>query len=190
MVCNLLSKVINAQKFAKTKHKHQLRKNCKTPYWHHLRQVVQNLQKLGIKNQDVLDAGWLHDTIEDTDTDFDDIEELFGKKTAQIVARVTKDTRTPQKQREKNYLTQLKKASWEAKVVKLCDILANIADLENSGFSKSKKVKQVKDKIQYLKAIKPGIIQNKSKLSGLDKIEKQLHELLIKYKQNTISFTK
>ena len=185
-----MSSANKAKSFARKKHKHQLRKDKKTPYWHHLRQVVQNLQKLGIKNQDVLAAGWLHDTIEDTDTDFDDIKELFGKKTAQIVAQVTKDTRIPQKQREKNYLTQLKKASWEAKVVKLCDILANIADMENSGFSKSKKVKQVKDKIQYLKAIKPGIIKNKSKLSGLKKLEKQLNQLLIKYNQNTIFLEK
>jgi len=62
--------------------------------------------------------------------------------------------------------------------------------LEHSGFSKTKKVKQVKDKIQYLKAIKPGIIKNKSKLSGLKKLEKQLDELLIKYNQNTIFLIK
>jgi len=186
----LQSRLLKAKQFAKKKHAHQKRKDGKTLYWHHLKQVVQNLQKLGIKHQDILAAGWLHDAIEDTDTDFDDIEELFGKKTAQIVAQVTKDTRTPQKQREKNYQTLLKKASWEAKVVKLADILVNIADLENSGFSKTKKVKQVKDKIQYLKAIKPGIIQNKSKLSGLKKLEKQLNQLLIKYNQNTISMVK
>lgn len=185
-----MSSVNKAKSFAMKKHKHQLRKDKKTPYWIHLRQVVQNLQKLGIKNKNILAAGWLHDTIEDTDTDFDDIEELFNKKTAQIVAQVTKDTRIPQKQREKNYLTQLKKAFWEAKAVKLCDILANIADLENSGFSKLKKLKQVKDKLRDLSAIKHGIIQNKSKLSGLDKIEKQLNQLLIKYNQNIISLVK
>jgi len=120
VVCNLLSKVINAKKFAKTKHKHQLRKNCKTPYWYHLRQVVQNLQKIGIKNQDILAAGWLHDTIEDTDTDFDDIEELFGKKTAQIVAQVTKDTRLPQKQlHTKNYQTDTMNASYILTLIEL-----------------------------------------------------------------------
>lgn len=55
---------------------------------------------------------------------------------------------------------------------------------------KSKKLKQVKDKLRDLSAIKHGIIQNKSKLSGLDKIEKQLNQLLIKYNQNTIILVK
>jgi len=41
-----------------------------------------------------------------------------------------------------------------------------------------------------IEAIKPGIIKNKSKLSGLDKIEKQLNQLLIKYNQNTIFLEK
>jgi len=186
----LQSKSLNAKQFARKKHEYQKRKDGKTPYWYHLRTVVHNLQKIGIRNPDILCAGWLHDTIEDTDTDFDDIEERFGKKTAQIVSQVTKDTRTPQKERERNYLIQLKKVSWEAKAIKLCDILANIADLENSGFSKSKKLKQVKDKLQYLSAIKPGIMKNKSKLPGLKQLENQLNELLIKYNQNSVFLTK
>ena len=178
-----MQKTSKAQSFAKKKHQHQFRKDRKTPYWHHLKQVVQNLQKLGIKNQDILCAGWLHDTIEDTDTDFDDIEERFGKTTAKIVSQVTKDTRIPQKQRESQYLLQLKRASWEAKAVKLGDLAANIADLKNSGYTNQKKVKQVKDKLKYLSAIKPGLVKNKSKLPGLQKIETQLNLSLFEYRQ-------
>ena len=37
--------IIKAQKFAKEKHKHQTRDDCKTPYWKHLQKVVQNLEK-------------------------------------------------------------------------------------------------------------------------------------------------
>jgi len=176
-----MQKISKASRFAKKKHQHQLRKDCKTPYWHHLKQVVQNLQKLGIKNQDILCAGWLHDTIEDTDTDFDDIAKEFGKNTAKIVAQVTKDTRIPQKQRESEYLLQLKSASWQAKAVKLGDLVANIADLKNSGFSKQEKLKQVRDKIKYLSAIKPGLVKNKSNLPELKKIENELNDLLVQY---------
>jgi len=184
----LNSKVINAKKLAKKKHKHQFRKDGKTHYWKHLEQVVKLLEKMGIKDKDILCAGWLHDTIEDTDTDFDDINEKFGKKVADIVASVTKDTRQIQKLREKNYILQLKKASWQAKVVKLCDIVANIADLENSCFSESKILKQVKEKIPFLNAIKHGISSKKSHLLGLSKIENELNELLEKYHQKPIRF--
>jgi len=184
---NLYKIIKSAEKFAKKKHAHQKRKDCKTPYWHHLRTVVKNLQKLGIKDQNILCAGWLHDTIEDTDTDYDDIQEQFGKITAKIVTQVTKDTRIPQKLRESLYIQQLKHASWQAKAVKLGDLLANIDDLKNSGFSNQKKKNQGKDKIKYLLAIKPGLVKNKSKLPGLQKIQTNLNELLIKYGQKPIS---
>ena len=185
-----MNRILLAISFAKKKHRYQLRKDCTTPYWHHLKQVVQNLQKLGIKNQDILCAGWLHDTIEDTNTDFDDIEKRFGKTTAKIVAQVTKDTRIPQKQRESQYLLQLKRASWQAKAVKLGDLVANIADLKNSGFSKQKKVKEVRDKLKYISAIKPGLVKNKSKLPGLKKIENELNDLLVQYGQKKINLLK
>ena len=133
-----MNKVTKAKIFAKKKHKHLFRKDKKTPYWKHLEQVVKRLEKLGIKDQEILCAGWLHDTIEDTDTDFDDIKENFGKNVAEIVSSVTKDTRLIQKKREQNYILQLKKASWQAKVVKLGDIVSNIADLQNSDFSSKK----------------------------------------------------
>ena len=185
----ITNKISLACSFAMKKHEHQKRKDCKTEYYHHLEDVVENLQKLGIKDQNVLCAGWLHDTIEDTDTDFDDIEELFGKITAKIVSQVSKDTRIPQKQRESQYLLQLKHASWQSKAVKLGDLVANIADLKESGYTNQKKLKQVKDKLKYLSAIKPGLVKNKSKLPGLQKIETQLNDSLVQYRQKKINFS-
>ena len=75
----LKSDLINqAQKFAKEKHKHQTRDDGKTPYWKHLQKVVKNLERLGITDESIICAGWLHDTIEDTDTDDDKIRKKFG----------------------------------------------------------------------------------------------------------------
>jgi len=184
----LNKKVINAKKFAKKKHEGQFRKDGKTEYWKHLEQVVKLLEKIGIKDKDILCAGWLHDTIEDTDTDFDNINEKFGKNVAIIVTSVTKDTRLIEKQREKNYILQLKKASWKAKIVKLADVVANIADLENSCYSSSKIKKQVKDKIPYINAIKPGIVAKKSRFPGLGIIENDLNKLLAEQDQKEIKF--
>jgi len=170
--------IIKARKFAKKKHKHQTRDDKKTPYWKHLQKVVQNLKKLGITDESILCAGWLHDTIEDTDTDYDDIDELFGKKTADIVATVTKDTRMIKKDREIAYCLQLKRGTWQVQVVKLGDILANLEDLENS--SKNKK-QQVKNKLEYYNAIKNGLKKNKRNIPNLDYGFSTLNKLYLKY---------
>jgi len=184
----LHSKVINAKKLAKKKHEGQFRKDKKTEYWKHLEQVVNLLEKMGIKDNDILSAGWLHDTIEDTDTDFDDINEKFGKNVAIIVSSVTKDTRLIQKQREKNYILQLKKSNWQAKAVKLGDVVANISDLKNSGFEFKKQIVHTKTKLPYLFAIKSGLSVNKKNLPGLQIIENELNALLNKYHQKPIRF--
>ena len=173
--------IIKAQKFAKDAHKHQRRDDGKTPYWKHLHKVVQNLEKLGITDESIICAGWLHDTIEDTDTDYDDIYELFGKKTADIVATVTKDTRMVKKAREIAYCNQLKRGTWQAQVVKLGDILANIEDLKNFKKSFSDREKQAKNKLKYYNSIKVGLDKNKRNISNLNFGISTLTKLFLKY---------
>jgi (p)ppGpp synthase/HD superfamily hydrolase len=126
-----MNKVRQAREFAKEKHENQFRKDCKTPYFKHLKQVLKRLEKLGITDKDILCAGWLHDTIEDTSTDYDDINKKWGKKVADIVSSVTKETRLNEKESENKYVQQLKKAPWGAKVIKLADIIANQAIRQN-----------------------------------------------------------
>ncbi len=168
----------DAKNFAKEKHKHQTRDDRKTPYWKHLEKVVTNLEKLGITDKSIICAGWLHDTIEDTATDYDNIYEQFGKKTADIVAIVTKDTRMIKKEREIAYCLQLKRGTWQAQVVKLGDILANLEDLENS---RKNKKQQAKNKQEYYNAIKNGLKKNKKNISNLHSEISTLNELFLKY---------
>ena len=180
--------VEQAKKLAKKKHAHQTRKNGKTPYFNHLAKVVKNLENLGITDKEILCAGWLHDTIEDTDVDYDEIYKKFGKKTADYVASVTKDTRLVKSKQEKQYITQLKKSPWQAKVVKLGDILANFEDLKNSGYDFKKQQSKIHNKIPYILAIKDGIKSNKKKIPNLKKSEDQLNSLLDYYNQKRVSF--
>ena len=175
-----------SKKYAIKQHKGQYRKNNKTPYWHHLQDVVKNLEMMGIKDESILCSGWLHDSIEDTSSDFDDVSKNFGKKIAQIVSDLTKETRLPKNQQEKNYLMQLSTSSWQAKVVKFADILANISDLKNSELNKKQKIVHVKYKIKYLSSIKSGIIENKSKIPNLSQAENMLNLLLKQYGQRKI----
>lgn len=178
---NLKNKILLASNFAKEKHQCQTRRDGKTLYYKHLDDVVMLLKKVGVKDQDILCAGWLHDTIEDTSTDYDDIYEKFGKRVADVVASVTKDTRLPKEMQEKKYLQQLRHSPWQAKIVKLCDIIANITDLENSGYNKEKKIKQVKKKLVYFNAIKSGLIDNKSKIPNVEIVLSEINEILKKY---------
>ncbi len=100
---------------------------------------------------------------------------------------MTKETRLPKNQQEKNYLKQLSASSWQAKVVKLGDILANISDLKNSELTKKQKVIQVKYKIKYLNAIKSGIMRNKSKIPNLSQTENLLNLVLDQYGQRKVT---
>ena len=64
---------------------------------------------MGITDESILCAGWLHDSIEDTSFDFDDVSKYFGKKIAQIVSDVTKETRLPKNHtREKLFKSTIK----------------------------------------------------------------------------------
>ena len=93
---------------------------AKLPYFSHLKDVVKNLKKMKVTNKDTICAAWLHDTIEDTDTDFDSIKDRFGKNVAEIVVSVTKDNRLPKKQREIKYAKDLKFFKCKSKACKNC----------------------------------------------------------------------
>jgi len=181
------NKLILSKQYAIKQHKGQYRKNNKTPYWHHLRDVVKNLEMMGIKDESILCAGWLHDSIEDTSFDYDDVSKLFGKKIAQIVSDLTKETRLPKNQQEKNYLKQLSTSSWQSKVVKFADILANVSDLKNSELTQKQKIIQVKYKIKYLGVIKSEIVENKNKIPNLFEAQNSLNYVFEQYGQRKIT---
>ena len=154
-----MSKVTEARNFAKKKHAGQLRKNGKTTTFSHLKDVVKNLKKMKVTNNDTICAAWLHDTIEDTDTDFDSIRDRFGKNVADIVVSVTKDNRLPKKQREIKYAKDLKSSNIKSKIVKIADILANVNDAPNAGRNTQWEKQQFVKKSKYwsyVSSVKPG----------------------------------
>ena len=51
--------------------------------------LTSTLTEVGVRDPDVLAAALLHDTIEDTETSYDDIRGTFGKPIADLVAEVT-----------------------------------------------------------------------------------------------------
>ena len=152
--------VKNAELFAKKKHSGMMRKDETTSYSKHLEDVVNRLKSLGVIDRELLCAGWLHDTIEDTDTSFDDLYDQFGSRVAVLVSTLSKDMSLPRKKREHEYVKQLKEASFDAKLIKLCDISANLSVLKNYDASKSKKLRSVRQIRHYLTVIKNDLIKN------------------------------
>ena len=181
-----MTKIESAEFFAKDKHKHMTRKDGITPHSAHLASVVSYLKSLGITDEDVLCAGWLHDTIEDTDTTFDDLYERFGKKVAVLVSSLSKDKKLPKKERELLYVKQLKDAPLEAKIIKLCDISANLKDLANSKMSKNQKKKTVNQKLHYILVIKNDIIENKTNYPKISNIIKGINDILVENSQKPV----
>ena len=184
---NQVSKKLDAaEQFAKNKHSGIMQADGITPYWKHLESVVSRLKSIGITDEDMLCAAWLHDTIEDTNTDFDDIHERFGRNVAIMVSSVSKDKRLPKSKREQLYIKQLKEAPWQAQLLKLCDISSNLKNLEKSGWPKEKRSNQVKNKLHYLNAIKPGLIQNKSKIPNIRSIIRGINDVVEEYGQKPV----
>jgi guanosine-3',5'-bis(diphosphate) 3'-pyrophosphohydrolase len=115
--------------FAARAHRNQLRKDEKTPYVAHVVRVTMTVAVVfGCTDETALLAALLHDTIEDTGTDFDDLEERFGRKAAEVVAALTKNAALPEKEREEEYDRRLAQADWRAKLIKLADTYDNLCD--------------------------------------------------------------
>ncbi len=82
------TKVWSAYDFAMHYHEGQKRSSGK-PYFEHCLAVAQILANWGMDHSTII-AGLLHDTLEDTDASFQDIEKKFGKDIAELVDGVTK----------------------------------------------------------------------------------------------------
>lgn len=118
-----------AASFSARAHAGQLRKDGRTPYAAHPVRVAMTVREVfGCDDSICIAVALLHDTIEDTTTDYDDLEKAFGREVAAGVAALTKNSALPEAQREPAYDAQLASADWRPKLVKLADQLDNYHD--------------------------------------------------------------
>ena len=120
----------HAASLAARVHRHQVRKDkLKTPYFSHPARVAMIVAvRFGCGDETALAAAFLHDVIEDTTTDYDDLLEHFGRAVADVVACLSKDPRVVESRREQLYDEQLAVGPWQARLVKLADVYDNLAD--------------------------------------------------------------
>src|SRR5690242_17242449 len=106
--------LLEAISFAARAHQGQIRKDRVTPYAAHPFRVCTIVQQVfGIHDRGVLIAAVLHDTIEDTTTDRDDLVKAFGPEVAEWVALLSKDKRMTDDAREETYRAGLDSAPWQ-----------------------------------------------------------------------------
>jgi guanosine-3',5'-bis(diphosphate) 3'-pyrophosphohydrolase len=123
--------LLRALAFAAHKHRDQRRKNKDaSPYINHPIAAANAISNEGgIDDPVVLAAALLHDTIEDTDTTYDELVREFGKEIAAIVLEVTDDKSLPKDERKRLQIAHAARRSPKAKLVKLADKICNLRDV-------------------------------------------------------------
>lgn len=126
-----MKRLLSALQFAAQKHAGQRRKNrASSPYINHPIEVAEHLANIGgIEDEDVLIAALLHDTVEDTETTFDEIEGLFGSRVAQLVQECTDDKNLPKAERRRLQILYAPQKSPEAKCIKIADKISNLLSI-------------------------------------------------------------
>lgn len=125
------SGLLLALRFASLKHRDQRRKDEEqSPYINHLIDVASILWFEGrVRTPEILMAGILHDTLEDTNTTRDELANHFGDTITRFVEEVTDDISLSAKERKEAQVRQAAGASRGAKLIKLADKISNLRDI-------------------------------------------------------------
>lgn len=126
-----VQRILAAAKFASERHAAQKRKGAAAePYVNHLIEVAQ-LVALSSERLDanVVMAGLLHDTIEDTGTTAEELEQEFGSDVAALVVELTDDKSQPKEVRKALQVQNAPHKSVRAQVIKLADKISNLRSL-------------------------------------------------------------
>jgi guanosine-3',5'-bis(diphosphate) 3'-pyrophosphohydrolase len=131
MLSSQSTSLIHALDFAADKHRNQRRKDAgATPYINHPIAVAKLLVDVGVEDPATLQAAILHDTIEDTDTTYEELVLTFGKVVADVVLEVTDDKSIEdKKERKRLQLVNASGKSARAAQVKLADKTCNLRDI-------------------------------------------------------------
>jgi guanosine-3',5'-bis(diphosphate) 3'-pyrophosphohydrolase len=122
---------LDALAFAARKHKGQRRKDADaSPYVNHVIDVARILaSEGGVTDETLLTAAVLHDTVEDTETTFDEIALYFGPTVADLVREMTDDKSLPKAERKRLQIVHAPQCSPGAKQLKIADKIANIREI-------------------------------------------------------------
>lgn len=123
--------LLTALAFAAERHRDQRRKDAEaSPYINHPIAVATVLATTGgVRDEAVLVAAVLHDTIEDTTTTREELVERFGDAVAALVVEMTDDKSLPKEERKRLQIEHAPHASPGAALLKVADKICNLEDI-------------------------------------------------------------
>jgi len=126
--------VIRAADFAARRHVGQRRKGAaREPYVNHLVEVAYLIaDATGGRDAALVAAGLLYDTLEDTETRYEELEALFGLDIAELVSEVTDDKSLPKAERKRRQVATAASKSERARLLKIADKTSNLRALAHS----------------------------------------------------------
>jgi (p)ppGpp synthase/HD superfamily hydrolase len=129
-----VQRIFAAAKFAAEKHAAQKRKGeAAEPYVNHLIEVAQLIASSSEQlDANLVMAGLLHDTIEDTGTTAEELEQVFGADVSSLVVELTDDKSLPKDVRKELQVEHAPHKSPRAQVIKLADKISNLRSLLTS----------------------------------------------------------
>lgn len=131
MIDKDILRILKATEFAADKHRHQVRKDAEaTPYIIHPIRLANHLMTVGhVRDPDIIIGALLHDTVEDTETTFEEIEQRFGARVAGFVREVSDDKSLSKETRKQLQIEHAHEKSAGAAQIKLADKLDNLTCL-------------------------------------------------------------
>lgn len=170
-------KIRKAFTFALEAHKDMRRRSGEPYIFHPLEVALICTKDFGLQTTSII-AALLHDVVEDTDYNLDDITYMFGKKVATIIDGLTKisgiyeQTSTAQAESIRKVLYTL---SDDVRVIliKLADRLHNMRTLDSMPLEKQMKISS---ETEYIYAPLAHRL-------GLNSVKSELEDLVLKYKQ-------
>lgn len=170
-----IDEIRKAAEFIVKKHEGQKRKSGE-PYYIHPIEAAKILADLKLDKTTII-AGLLHDILEDTETEYSEIKELFGEKVAQIVEGVTKIGKykfnSEKEAQAENFRKMIVSVSRDIRVllVKIADRLHNMRTLQYLKEEKRKRI--AKETLEVYAPLAARL--------GLWKIKSELEDLSFKY---------
>lgn len=174
----------DAIKFATLKHleKRQKVKGTKLPYVVHLSNVAMEILMAAPLSTDfnlifAIQVAMLHDTIEDTNTTFDEIKEIFGEDIAIAVLALSKNEKLPNDKQTQDSLTRIKKLQKEVWAVKLADRITNLQP-PPANWSRDRSIEYLEESKTILEELR----------DGNDYLAKRLEDKISEYRNRLKKF--
>jgi (p)ppGpp synthase/HD superfamily hydrolase len=120
--------ITRAADFAARRHSDQRRKGAaREPYTNHLTEVALLLAE-AVEGDDgpLIAAGLLHDTLEDTVTEYEELVAVFGADVAGLVSECTDDKSLPKAERKRLQIETAAGKSERARLIKIADKTSNL----------------------------------------------------------------